>query len=107
VLFRAWYPSRHVKEIVGREVVDGKEMLERLYVCKWCFKYSKELMAWRGHTVVCPRRTGRESKVPGRRIYVHGDGSGCEGMNGEEVWSVWEVDGEIDTVSFAAVSHST
>ncbi|KFY26971.1 hypothetical protein V491_01100 [Pseudogymnoascus sp. VKM F-3775] len=32
ILFRAWYPSRHVKEIVGREVVEEKEMLERLYL---------------------------------------------------------------------------
>jgi hypothetical protein len=89
ILFRAWYPSRHVKEIVGREVVEEKEMLERLYVCKHCFKYSKELMGWVGHGKACERRRGGAAPmVPGRKIYSHG-GSG---------WSVWEVDGEIDSV---------
>jgi hypothetical protein len=35
--------------------------------------------------------------LPGRRVYMHGAG---EGKSEEEcVWSVWEVDGEIDTVS--------
>lgn len=92
VMFRAWYPSYHVKEIVGREVVEGKkEMLERLYVCCHCFKYSKELMAWLGHVRACERRFGGElGMVPGRQIYTHGSGT----------WSVWEVDGEVDTVSF-------
>lgn len=91
-MFRAWYPSYHVKEIVGREVVEGKkEMLERLYVCCHCFKYSKELMAWLGHVRACERRFGGElGMVPGRQIYTHGSGT----------WSVWEVDGEVDTVSF-------
>jgi hypothetical protein len=89
VLFRAWYPSRHVKEIVGREVVDEKEMLERLYVCKHCFKYSKELMGWVGHGKACERRRGGTAPmIPGRRIYSHGNRG----------WSVWEVDGEVDAV---------
>lgn len=92
VLFRAWYPSRHVKEVVGREVVDGKEMLERLYVCKHCFKYSKELMGWVSHGKTCERRAGGTAPmVPGLRIYSHGNSA----------WSVWEVDGEVDTVSIA------
>jgi hypothetical protein len=90
VMFRAWYPSYHVKEIVGKEVVDGKkEMLERLYVCNHCFKYSKELMSFWGHLRACERAFGgNEGTVPGRRIYCHPDGA----------WSVWEVDGEVDTV---------
>lgn len=84
ILFRAWYPSRHVKEIVGREVVEEKEMLERLYVCKHCFKYSKELMGWVGHGKACERRRGGAAPmVPGRKIYSHGNSG----------WSVWEVDG--------------
>lgn len=90
ILFRAWYPSRHVKEIVGREVVEEKEMLERLYVCKHCFKYSKELMGWVGHGKACERRRGGAAPmVPGRKIYSHGNSG----------WSVWEVDGEVDSVS--------
>lgn len=89
ILFRAWYPSRHVKEIVGREVVEEKEMLERLYVCKHCFKYSKELMGWVGHGKACERRRGGAAPmVPGRKVYSHGDSG----------WSVWEVDGEVDSV---------
>ena len=57
MMFRAWYPSYHVKEIVGKEVVEGKkEMLERLYVCNHCFKYSKELMNWVLHVRACERR---------------------------------------------------
>lgn len=89
ILFRAWYPSRHVKEIVGREVVEEKEMLERLYVCKHCFKYSKELMGWVGHGKACERRIGGAAPmVPGRKIYSHGNSG----------WSVWEVDGEVDSV---------
>lgn len=89
ILFRAWYPSRHVKEIVGREVVEEKEMLERLYVCKHCFKYSKELMGWVGHGKACERRRGGAAPmVPGRKIYSHGNSG----------WSVWEVDGEVDSV---------
>lgn len=91
ILFRAWYPSYHVKEIVGKEVVDGKtQMLERLYVCNHCFKYSKELMGWVGHMKTCERRLGGEmDMIPGTQIYTHENGT----------WSVWEVDGEIDTAS--------
>jgi MYST family zinc finger domain len=95
MMFSAWYPSYHVKEIVGKEVVDGKkEMLERLYVCNHCFKYSKELMNWVGHVRVCERRFGgRLGVVPGQKIYTHGKGT----------WSVWEVDGEVDTVSNSSI----
>lgn len=90
ILFRAWYPSYHVKEIVGKEVVDGKtQMLERLYVCNHCFKYSKELVGWMGHLKSCERRLGGGmNMVPGTQIYTHESGT----------WSVWEVDGEVDTV---------
>ncbi|KAI9731068.1 MAG: hypothetical protein M1818_007925 [Claussenomyces sp. TS43310] len=93
VMFNAWYPSPYVKEIVGKEVVEENKragrnnisemMLERLYVCKWCFKYSRELMAWWAHVGCCKRR----EQIPGRRVYTHQDGE----------WTVWEVDGEVDT----------
>lgn len=44
LLIKPWYPSFYPEELVGRKV-------ERLYVCQWCFKYSKELMAFLGHLV--------------------------------------------------------
>ncbi|KAM0589718.1 hypothetical protein ACHAP6_003109 [Verticillium nonalfalfae] len=92
-------------------------MLDRLYVCPCCFKYSKELVSWLGHVHVCERSAG---PPPGRKIYVHPRGRrtvlravpevkrgpGKKANAGirhvEEVvrdqgeWSVWEVDGEVD-----------
>ena len=51
LLIKPWYPSFYPEELVGRKV-------ERLYVCQWCFKYSKELMGYLGHLVCnCTRRT--------------------------------------------------
>ena len=47
ILFKAWYPSFYPEELVGRQ-------LERLYVCPWCFKYSKELMPYLAHIVRIP-----------------------------------------------------
>lgn len=44
LLVKPWYPSFYPEELVGRRV-------ERLYVCQWCFKYSKELIPFLGHTV--------------------------------------------------------
>ncbi|RCI12701.1 hypothetical protein L249_1258 [Ophiocordyceps polyrhachis-furcata BCC 54312] len=88
-------------------------MLERLYVCPCCFKYARELVAWRGHVRLCERRR----HVPGHKIYVHprtrrrredGKDSG-EGFKrrraescvdhlaeSEGEWSIWEVDGDKD-----------
>lgn len=43
-LFKTWYPSYYPDELVGKEV-------ERLYVCQWCFKYSREIMPYLGHVV--------------------------------------------------------
>ena len=47
-------------------------MLDRLYVCPCCFKYSKELVSWWGHVKCC------ESKafVPGKKVYTHPRGTG-------------------------------
>lgn len=93
--------------------------IDRLYVCPYCFKYSKELVTWWDHVRLC-RASGY---MPGRKIYVHPkgkrkvhvpaeSGGGAEtksskGRKGsttakmvEEVvqdqgeWSIWEVDGE-------------
>jgi histone acetyltransferase HTATIP len=47
LLIKPWYPSFYPEQIVGRKV-------ERLYVCQWCFKYSKELMGFLGHLVRQP-----------------------------------------------------
>jgi hypothetical protein len=98
-------------------------MLERLYVCPCCFKYSKELVVWWEHVRACDRR----SQIPGTKIYVHpkgrrtvqaatqsaGTGVGKPGRRkkdevepaaAEETvedqgeWSVWEVDGEKEVV---------
>jgi hypothetical protein len=44
LLIQPWYPSFYPEELVGRRV-------ERLYVCQWCFKYSKELLGFIGHLV--------------------------------------------------------
>ena len=44
ILFKTWYPSFYPEELIGRE-------LERLFVCQWCFKYSKDLMPYLSHTV--------------------------------------------------------
>jgi hypothetical protein len=48
LLIKPWYPSFYPEQIVGRKV-------ERLYVCQWCFKYSKELLAFLGHLVCLMR----------------------------------------------------
>ena len=44
VLFDPWYPSFYPEELVGREV-------DRLNVCQWCFKYSKDLVTYLAHIV--------------------------------------------------------
>jgi hypothetical protein len=45
---KPWYKSFYAEEIVGKA-----EMLERLYVCQWCFKYTVDLGSYLGHTVCC------------------------------------------------------
>jgi hypothetical protein len=143
--FGTWYPSYYGKEVLGdmsgnvrasdsnngnNQDVNGKgqskrdrnqqNMLERLYVCPCCFKYSKELVAWWGHVRLCEQK----GYVPGRRIYVHPRGRrrvlvpqdmnkgpapkkrrGDSGMQyveetiqDEGEWSIWEVDGEKEGV---------
>jgi hypothetical protein len=39
-----WYPSFYSEELVGK-------VLDRLYVCQWCFKYTKNLVPYIDHTV--------------------------------------------------------
>ncbi|KAK7513051.1 acyl-CoA N-acyltransferase [Phyllosticta citriasiana] len=72
LLIKPWYPSFYPEELVGRRI-------ERLYVCQWCFKYSKELIPFLGHTKVCPLK---EAPPPGTKIYA------------KDSYSIHEVDGE-------------
>lgn len=51
---------------------------DRLYVCRWCFRYSCDTDAYAKHTRVCENRT----TPPGTKVYDHGG------------YAVWEVDGE-------------
>ena len=44
VHFKTWYPSFYPDELVGKR-------LERLYVCKHCFKYSKDVTEYLLHVV--------------------------------------------------------
>jgi hypothetical protein len=94
-MFRAWYPSWYPKEIIGEKALsDAKAVgivVQTLYVCKKCFGYGKEVHDWARHCQRC------EKELPGTRVYLHGAG---EGKSEKEcVWSVWEVDGGVDTVS--------
>jgi hypothetical protein len=96
VLFKSWYPSWYPKEIIGEKglVGDGKGIVvQTLYVCKWCFGYGKNVEEWARHCRACEKAT---AGPPGRKIYTHGPTGS---------WSVWEVDGEVDTVSFLLFCH--
>ncbi|KAK7596037.1 hypothetical protein V3481_002680 [Fusarium oxysporum f. sp. vasinfectum] len=151
--FSTWYPSYYGKEVLGEssgnlgktgskdlgakdQATGGKSssrrdrehhpVVDRLYVCPTCFKYSKELVAWCHHVHVCERKT----HIPGRKVYVHPRGrrkilvphdnktSGPKRRKGEgnirlveEIvqdegeWSIWEVDGEKDGVRVSIMSR--
>ncbi|KAK3486237.1 acyl-CoA N-acyltransferase [Neurospora crassa] len=140
ICFRAWYPSYYGKEVlgegppsVGTTIANGTNpsnqaahghqphhqppMLDRLYVCPCCFKYSKELVAWRRHVCLCEAR----GHIPGTKVYVHPKGRrtvlvptgpapkpgrGKRGSIGQKMveeviqdegeWSIWKVDGAED-----------
>jgi hypothetical protein len=101
VSFKAWYPSWYPKEIIGEKALDGKGAgitVTELYVCERCFGYAKTLLEWVRHCRCCERG------VPGQRIYVHGSGEG-EIDEDKGRWEVWEVDGEVETVSSFSVQH--
>jgi hypothetical protein len=72
ILFRTWYHSFYPEEIVGHNA-------DRLYVCRWCFKYSKEIMPYMTHVKMC---TAKDGPPPGRQIYD------------KDGYSIWELDGE-------------
>lgn len=100
VMFKSWYPSWYPKEIIGEKALlngeggkggGGAVVVQTLYVCKRCFKYGKVVEPWVDHCAVC------QADVPGTLVYQHGKGQ-REG-EGRSVWSVWQVDGGVDTVS--------
>ncbi|MCJ1381876.1 hypothetical protein MMC17_004988 [Xylographa soralifera] len=72
ILFPTWYPSFYPEELVGKDT-------DRLYVCQWCFKYSKEVVAFLAHVNVCNME---DDEPPGRLIYR------------KEPYSIYEIDGE-------------
>ncbi|KAK3321554.1 acyl-CoA N-acyltransferase [Apodospora peruviana] len=103
----------------ARKDRDSTPMLDRLFVCPCCFKYSSELVAWWEHVQVCERR----GFMPGSKIYVHPKGRrtilvpsapaskpgrGKRASAGPKLveklvqdegeWSIWEVDGEKDVL---------
>ncbi|KAI1073981.1 acyl-CoA N-acyltransferase [Whalleya microplaca] len=101
IIFKAWYPSYYGKDVLGdgtgnaggkderaggskdnhnnqnrggAKIGGGKReppVLDRLYVCPCCFKYSKELVLWWEHVRCCERR----GAVPGVKVYTHPRGS--------------------------------
>ncbi|KAI1409224.1 acyl-CoA N-acyltransferase [Hypoxylon sp. FL1857] len=149
ICFKAWYPSYYGKEVlgdisntsnnagakdregggkIGGRIGGGKRnpppMLDRLYVCPCCFKYSRELVMWREHVRCCEKTF----EMPGQKVYTHPKGTRTvkvpvpaevgekvksrgrkrsdagaaappaieQVVNNEGEWSVWEVDGEKD-----------
>ncbi|PLB53088.1 acyl-CoA N-acyltransferase [Aspergillus steynii IBT 23096] len=71
LLFQTWYQSIYPEDLVSKDT-------DRLYVCRWCFRYSCDADAYANHTRACLHRT----TPPGSKVYDHGG------------YSVWEVDGE-------------
>ncbi|GAB7348358.1 hypothetical protein MBLNU459_g6800t1 [Dothideomycetes sp. NU459] len=72
LLVKPWYPSFYPEDLVGRKV-------DRLYVCQWCFRYSKELMPYLAHMKVCPHK---DASPPGELIYK------------KDNHAIYEIDGE-------------
>lgn len=72
LLIKPWYPSFYPEDLVGSRT-------ERLYVCQWCFRYSRELMPYLAHMRVCP---SKDEPPAGTCIYSKDDKT------------IYEVDGE-------------
>lgn len=75
IVFKTWYPSFYPEELVGKEI-------ERLYVCPWCFKYTKDVKPFLAHFVcleasvqihlICLQVYGRTCAVSKARILPEG-----------------------------------
>ncbi|RDW73735.1 histone acetyltransferase-2 [Coleophoma crateriformis] len=95
IAFKAWYPSYYPASVLmeggksrgeGDSIEVGKGIVvPRLYVCNRCFAYGREVIEWWKHVRCCER----ENLSRGRKIYTHGEGS---------AWTVWEVDGSVETL---------
>lgn len=105
LLIKPWYPSFYPEDLVGKVV-------DRLYICAACFRYSKELMPYLAHMVcikhsalillntklmqkgkkVCPQK---ELPPPGTLIYRTKD------------HMIYEVDGEEHKVRHLPLSKYT
>ena len=75
LLFQTWFQSFYPQDLVAREI-------ERLYICRWCFRYTGDVSAYVKHMRVCGKR--EKASPPGAKVYEHAG------------YSVWEVDGEED-----------
>ncbi|RAL02248.1 putative histone acetyltransferase (MysT1) [Aspergillus ibericus CBS 121593] len=71
LLFPTWFQSIYPEDLVSKDT-------DRLYVCRWCFCYSCDSLAYAQHARRCHHRT----TPPGTKVYDHGG------------YSVWELDGE-------------
>jgi hypothetical protein len=71
LLFKPWNQSVYPEDLVAKDT-------DRLYVCRWCFRYSCEEDVFADHKRACEHRT----TPPGTKVYDHGG------------YAVWEVDGE-------------
>ncbi|KAJ5103725.1 hypothetical protein N7532_004254 [Penicillium argentinense] len=71
LIFNPWYQSIYPEDLVAKDA-------DRLYVCRWCFRYSCDGATFSEHTRACVYRT----TPPGNKVYDHGG------------YAVWEVDGE-------------
>jgi len=71
LLFKTWFHSIYPEELVSKDT-------DRLYVCRWCFRYTSDVNAYVGHRRLCKLRT----MPAGLKVYDHGG------------YAVWELDGE-------------
>lgn len=78
---KPWFPSFYPEELVGREC-------DRLYVCKWCFKYTIDLGSYLGHAKLCAYKDSKLVEELGGCIYQ------AREKNGKGEYAILEVDGE-------------
>ncbi|KAJ5468052.1 hypothetical protein N7475_005804 [Penicillium sp. IBT 31633x] len=71
LLFKPWNQSIYPEDLVAKNT-------DRLYVCRWCFRYSCNGEILEEHKHACEHRT----TPPGTKVYDHGG------------YAVWEVDGQ-------------